>query len=193
PALLTRFASNKAYDLFDDVHPALSALRENGLALGLATNSDAAIVQALSQLGLERHMNLSLLPPSPSLSPSGDESSRSPPPPTLSYTAPADKPDAAFFAYALARAQIHTPQEVLYVGDQLHEDYWGAKDAGLRALWLRRRRPQDGSVMVSNQPVSRGANKVGRDERGAEQGEEVRTLIEVVEYISRVNAEAASG
>ncbi|KAE8226939.1 hypothetical protein CF319_g513 [Tilletia indica] len=129
-SILLRFASSKAYELFDDVLPALSALQKQGnVSVGLATNSDAAIIQALVQLGLKSYMNLSL-------SPSSDMDQR--PPPTLSYTSPAEKPDSAFFLHACQRAKIQIPQQALYVGDQLHEDYWGAKDAGLRALWLRR-------------------------------------------------------
>ncbi|KAE8213610.1 hypothetical protein CF327_g2895 [Tilletia walkeri] len=105
-AILSRFASSKAYELFDDVLPALSALQKQGnVSVGLATNSDAAIVQALVQLGLESYMNLSL-------SPSSDMDPR--PPPTLSYTSPAEKPDPMFFLHACQRAKIHIPQQALY-------------------------------------------------------------------------------
>ncbi len=48
---------------------------------------------------------------------------------------------------------------VLYVGDQLHEDFWGATDAGLQAAWLQR-----SSGRESNQPFQQV-----RQERNSEQ------------------------
>ncbi|KAK0536262.1 hypothetical protein OC834_001242 [Tilletia horrida] len=193
-ALLARFASARAYALFDDVLPALAQLRSLRapscvcVNVGIATNSDAAILSALGALGLGEHMNLGLT--------SSSSSSRTEEPaPVLSYTAPAEKPHPAFFQHALERASAHLrlatplePHQALYVGDQLHEDYWAAKDAGLRALWLRRR--DSGAAAASNQPVQAPPRVAGRE--GAEEGEEVGSLLEMVDIVRRWNGPAAS-
>lgn len=62
---------------------------------------------------------------------------------TLSYFEGFEKPHPDFFKIASQRLfpelQNLDLQSVVYVGDQLKEDYLGAKQAGLRAFWLRRK------------------------------------------------------
>jgi FMN hydrolase / 5-amino-6-(5-phospho-D-ribitylamino)uracil phosphatase len=45
------------------------------------------------------------------------------------------KPSAQIFAYALDQAGI-APQDALHVGDDAHADIHGAKQAGMRAVWV---------------------------------------------------------
>ncbi|MEZ5649136.1 MAG: HAD family hydrolase [Burkholderiaceae bacterium] len=47
------------------------------------------------------------------------------------------KPDPRIFHLACERAGVE-PARVLHVGDDWHRDVQGARDAGLRAAWLRR-------------------------------------------------------
>lgn len=45
------------------------------------------------------------------------------------------KPSAEIFEYALRKASI-APQDALHVGDDAHADIHGAKQAGMRAVWV---------------------------------------------------------
>jgi len=45
------------------------------------------------------------------------------------------KPSALIFEYALRQASI-APQDALHVGDDAHADIHGAKQAGMRAVWV---------------------------------------------------------
>lgn len=154
--LVARFGTNEAYHLFEDVLPALSALTEAQvpIQLGLATNSDSRILSVLASFGLDRHIPLTV-------------SERDGP--TLSYFEKSAKPDARFFQAAIRRAasscQPLSPANVLYVGDQLHEDFWGATDADLQAAWLQR--PAAGE---SNQPYQ----QIGKERNSKEEGQYVQ-------------------
>ncbi|MGH2451927.1 MAG: HAD family hydrolase [Candidatus Limnocylindria bacterium] len=53
-----------------------------------------------------------------------------------SHSAGWRKPHPAIFARALEIAEV-APAEAMHVGDRLWEDVWGAKRAGLRAVWRR--------------------------------------------------------
>ena len=52
-----------------------------------------------------------------------------------SEEAGAEKPDPAFFARCLAKAQC-PPEQCLMVGDSLRNDVLGARDAGMQGLWF---------------------------------------------------------
>lgn len=54
-----------------------------------------------------------------------------------SFDAGAIKPEPAIFQ-ALCQSLDTHPEEVLFVGDSLNDDYLGARQAGLQARWLRR-------------------------------------------------------
>jgi putative hydrolase of the HAD superfamily len=47
------------------------------------------------------------------------------------------KPHRSVFAAALARLDVDDPSRAVYVGDRLYDDVWGAKQAGMRAVWVR--------------------------------------------------------
>jgi FMN phosphatase YigB (HAD superfamily) len=162
-ALLVRFASRRAYDLFEDVTPALEALRAEfpNVTMGVASNSDSRILQAMRELDLGRFFNLQL---EGDIQEGQDQQRRQQvggPPPTLSYTILAEKPSPRFFELAIDRAEpfVFTSSssasatkegnedeqqprlrsnQVLFVGDHLLEDFRAARDAGMHALWLRR-------------------------------------------------------
>lgn len=55
-----------------------------------------------------------------------------------SETLGVSKPDVRFY-HEVARRIGANPSAILHVGDSLPEDYWAAQQAGLGAVWLRRR------------------------------------------------------
>jgi HAD superfamily hydrolase (TIGR01549 family) len=100
-------------DLYSDVRPALTTLREAGLWVGIAGN------QTVRAGGLLRSMKL----PSDMIATSDDWG--------------VSKPDPGFFD-AVAKEAPHEPDEILYVGDRLDNDIRPAVTAGFKtALILR--------------------------------------------------------
>ncbi|PWN52912.1 hypothetical protein IE53DRAFT_384626 [Violaceomyces palustris] len=202
PRLLSRFSSSRAYQLFDDVLPFLEKVRhynesvsqsdvgvgegcDSILKLSIATNSDSRILLALEDLGLPKDL----------ISLDGSISThegRGLVGPTLSYEVGFEKPSKEFFLAACRKNNLSFPdlslysshptdgsilKRVLYVGDQLYEDFWGSHDAGLSPLWLQR------DFGESNQPAS-------RTEEGGEgrdpvylKSRTIRSLEEVLDFV----------
>lgn len=103
-----------AWELFDDVVPALDAL--GGRAAGAITNADLEIQRAkLERFGLERRL--------PVLIASSEDG--------------VAKPDPAIFRRAAAAIGL-PPERVAYVGDRLDVDARGAAAAGMAGVWLDR-------------------------------------------------------
>lgn len=101
---------------FDDVRPAVGALRAAGVEVGILTNSSSTYTAAkLAAAGLDDLFDVVC--------------SRD----TLGY----GKPDERAFHEACRRLGA-APGRTLYVGDELANDPVGASDAGLRAAWLVR-------------------------------------------------------
>ncbi|MFG2718156.1 HAD family hydrolase [Streptomyces sp. NPDC048416] len=100
-------------DLYDDVRPALGALRERGVRVVIAGNQTARAGELLRGLDL----------PSDLVVTSGEWG--------------AAKPQPAFFERVLEVAQAG-PHATLYVGDHPQNDIFPAKDAGLLTAHLRR-------------------------------------------------------
>lgn len=99
--------------------PLLEAITAAGLALGLLTNGGAA-----TQLAKLRATGLAdYFPPGQLL---------------VSGTLGRDKPHPAAFA-ALASALAVPSERILFIGDHVEVDIAGAKSAGMRTCWLRRR------------------------------------------------------
>ena len=101
--------------------PLLEAITAAGLALGLLTNGGVATQMAkLRATGLSR-----FFPPGQVI---------------VSGALGRDKPHPAAFS-ALAAALAVPPEQILFIGDHATVDIAGAKSAGMRACWLRRRDP----------------------------------------------------
>ncbi len=66
------------------------------------------------------------------------------------------KPDAKIFALALERLGASARQTVM-VGDSLHADVQGARNAGIGAVWLNRS-PPNGQQVKSETPASAGVS-----------------------------------
>ncbi|HEX4831549.1 MAG TPA: HAD family hydrolase [Trebonia sp.] len=100
-------------DLYPDVRPALTSLREMGLWVGIAGNQTAKAGRILREMGL----------PVDLIATSADWGTA--------------KPDPAFFDHVI-KAAPGDPGEILYVGDHRDNDLIPAKAAGLRAALIRR-------------------------------------------------------
>jgi HAD superfamily hydrolase (TIGR01549 family) len=100
-------------DLYPDVRPALTALRDNGTWVGIAGNQTARAANLLRRLNL----------PADAIATSGEWGTA--------------KPDPAFFQRVVAFAEGE-PQEILYVGDHRDNDIVPARAAGLPAALIRR-------------------------------------------------------
>jgi putative hydrolase of the HAD superfamily len=100
---------------FPDVEPALSALKERGLKLVVASNWDWSLPQWIERVGLGHLLDGS----------------------ASSAVAGAAKPAPEVFRAALRLADVPAEQAV-HVGDSLEGDVEGARAAGLRGILLRR-------------------------------------------------------
>lgn len=100
-------------DLYPDVRPALAALRENDLWVGVAGNQTAKAARLLRELDL----------PVDAIATSGEWN--------------VAKPDAAFFNKVIEFAP-GPPNEIIYVGDHRDNDIVPARAAGLRPAMIRR-------------------------------------------------------
>jgi len=96
-----------------DAHEALTRLRRAGLKLGVVSNSDGRVEEALIAAGLRSYFEVVV------------DSSQ----------AGVEKPDPAIFRAALDRLGV-TPAEALYVGDLYEVDVLGANAAGIPAVLL---------------------------------------------------------
>ena len=96
-----------------DTHDALARLRSAGLRLGVVSNSDGRVAEALAAAGLSTYFDVVV----------------------DSALAGVEKPDPAIFLPALEALAV-TPGEAVYVGDLYEVDVVGARAAGLRAVLL---------------------------------------------------------
>ena len=101
--------------LFDDVMPALDALKKRGLQLGLISNIEQNMTATLDKLGLAAKLDIIV----------------------TSQDAGFTKPNPGIFQYALKKSGVK-PDESVYVGDQYQVDMVGAKGAGMKGILLDR-------------------------------------------------------
>ena len=155
PSLLDRFASNQAYQLYNDVIPFFQTLRQfrkehhrslvgRGcdedvplLQLGIITNSDDRVPSILSSLGLQ-------------VCPRRHGSSKEAEDVhwrdfdfdwvIMSYDTGTEKPDRSIFDVARGMSNSKGDDNTLFlhVGNDLDEDYWGSHLAGWQSILLSR-------------------------------------------------------
>ncbi len=101
--------------LYDDVAPALTKLKEQGLILGLISNVDRDITSVYQELGLANWLQVTV----------------------TSREAGFNKPHPGIFQAALKQAGVK-PAEAIYVGDQYQIDVVGANGAGMRGILIDR-------------------------------------------------------
>lgn len=111
------FRTPEGWELDADVGPTLEALHSRGLKIGLISNFDSRVFDVLRTFNLDGYF-------------AGVH---------ISSRVGAAKPDAAIFRAALAAHGLR-PAQAVHVGDSLLDDARGAAAAGMRAVWLDRRR-----------------------------------------------------
>ena len=104
-----------ALTVFPDAEPALRRLQQRGLALGVVSNYNALLSAHLADLGLADWFSVILN--------SADFGEQ--------------KPHPGIYHAAIEELQV-SPDRVLYVGDDVDNDYFGARQAGLQAVLLNR-------------------------------------------------------
>jgi putative hydrolase of the HAD superfamily len=105
-----------AWSLYDDTLPCLDALADRGVRLGIITNGEEHFqLPKLERMGLADRFEHVIA--------SG----------ALGIT----KPDRRIFEFACEKFGVPV-SDALYVGDRLATDAVGARDAGLRGVWLVR-------------------------------------------------------
>jgi len=114
-SLYSYFATAEPWIVYPDVVPALNYWRSQEIKLGILSNFDSRIYEVLTALELS-HFFGSV---------------------TISSEAGAAKPDSRIFTTALNKYNCQPP-EAWHIGDSFQQDYQGAKQAGLRAIWIKR-------------------------------------------------------
>lgn len=115
PALYEEFARPEAWQLFDDVLPALDELASLGLPLGIISNWDNRLRPLLASFKLTGFFEV-IIP---------------------SCEVAFNKPSPVIFEMAIRQLGL-PPEQILHVGDHYLEDVEGARAAGLQALHLVR-------------------------------------------------------
>lgn len=111
------------FRLHDDAVPALDALQQRGVMLGVVSNWDCALPSHLDRLGVLHRFDVV----------------------AVSAVVGAAKPDPAIFLHAVCALGV-SPHEALHCGDRHTEDCAGALSAGLRAVLLDRAGDHDPSA-----------------------------------------------
>jgi len=115
-ALIDAFKDPAVWEVFPDVVPALAALRERGIRLGVCSNWDSRLPTLLERLDLARFFDTV----------------------GVSHLEGVEKPSPELFQRVLARLGA-SPENALHVGDLPELDLEGARRAGLDGLLIDRR------------------------------------------------------
>lgn len=111
------FETAEPWYLYPDVVPTLEKLRDRGIAIGVLSNFDSRLYAVLTALNLADFFSSV----------------------TISTEVGAAKPSPEIFQAALDKHDC-SAQLSWHVGDSLEEDYKAAKAAGLRGIWLDRKK-----------------------------------------------------
>lgn len=109
------FSQPTVWRLYPECLTVLRALRRQGYTVGIISNWDIRLLDLLHGLGLMacvQHVSISAV---------------------VGW----EKPHGSIFAHALEAVGV-APARAVHVGDSLHADVRGARQAGLQPLWLRR-------------------------------------------------------
>ncbi len=137
--IYARFEQPDAWRIFDDVLPALAALRSAGFKLGVISNWDGRLRPLLERLDLSRYFDVI----------------------AISVEAGEAKPAPGIFARTAALLEI-PPEQILHVGDSLNEDVAGAQAAGFSALRVSRSGGNDwGMASLGALPAALGIVRPG--------------------------------
>ncbi|MBE9119990.1 HAD-IA family hydrolase [Tychonema sp. LEGE 07199] len=113
--LYAHFATAEPWFVYPDVFPALNKWQQQGIELAIVSNFDSRIYAVLKALNLAEYFTSV----------------------TISTEVGAAKPDSKIFTAALQKHNC-VAANVLHIGDSFKADYCGAKNSGLKAIWLNR-------------------------------------------------------
>jgi putative hydrolase of the HAD superfamily len=116
--LYNHFGTAQPWFVYPDVSPALHRWQQMGIEMGVVSNFDSRIYAVLQALDLVQFFTSV----------------------TICSQVGAAKPDEKIFATSLQKHQCDAP-DAWHIGDNLKEDYQGAKAAGLRAILVKRTEP----------------------------------------------------
>jgi putative hydrolase of the HAD superfamily len=114
-AIRERFQRGEFEALFDDVLPALTALRARGVQLGILSNFSPNLEELLRQLGIHDFFSFFV----------------------VSAIVGVEKPDPRIFDLTV-RAANRPREEIVYVGDSVFHDIEGARGAGIAGILVDR-------------------------------------------------------
>jgi putative hydrolase of the HAD superfamily len=117
--LYAYFATAEPWFVYPDVVPALNKCQQQGIELAVISNFDSRLYPVLQALNLAEYFTSV----------------------TISTEAGAAKPDSQIFEVALQKHDC-TAGDAVHIGDSFKADYWGAKAAGLNAIWLNRQQEE---------------------------------------------------
>jgi putative hydrolase of the HAD superfamily len=109
------FTTPAAWEVYPDVIPALTNWQRSNVALAVLSNFDSRLHTVLERLDLAQYFSTV----------------------TISTEVSAAKPQPEIFTAALSKYEC-APKLAWHIGDSLEEDYLGADNAGLTAIWLNR-------------------------------------------------------
>jgi putative hydrolase of the HAD superfamily len=115
----------EAWTLFPETADVLSSLKESGYSLGIISNFDSRVYDVMRQLGIYEYFDVLV----------------------ISSEAGHAKPSHGIFSKALEQAG-RDPREVIHVGDDLCNDFHGARAMGIRALLLDREGEYAGATFM---------------------------------------------
>ncbi len=115
--LYVYFATEKPWFIYSEVINVLDKWQQKQIPLGIISNFDTRIYQLLKLLNLAEYFSSI----------------------TISSEVGVAKPEPKIFMTALAKHSCQ-PEQAWYIGDSFIEDYQGAKQIGMQAFWLTRKK-----------------------------------------------------
>lgn len=114
------------YRLFPDVLQTLKALKEKGITIGCISNEDGFLNKFFEQMGIEPYFEFIL----------------------ASEEVGVEKPSPQIFLEGLKKTKL-SASEVIFVGDSLTSDYFGASSVGMKPLLIDRGRKISDDLIVT--------------------------------------------
>ncbi len=118
PELFDRFGQRSAWLMYDDVMPALNALVQRGVRLGIISNWDERLRPLLAAFELANRFEVTV----------------------ISCEAGCSKPEPEIFRSAIRQFELPAG-EILHVGDSWTADVQGARAVGMRSVQISRDQP----------------------------------------------------
>ena len=131
------FSQPQVWRLYPESLPVLRTLGQQGYIVGVISNWDIRLQNLLHGLGVMacvQHVSISAL---------------------VGW----EKPHGHIFTHALEAVGV-APARAVHVGDNLHADVEGARQAGMQPLWLRRDGEPRGDGVLADDEVIRDLNGV---------------------------------